>query len=476
MLSMARHSFRRRVAHQSFVVRLLAVPVLLTVTWLWLPTVSTVAASNPGTDAWTVYHGDTRGTGLSTTVRAVDTRAPVWTSPILDGQLYGEPLIWSGAVYVATEHDTIYALSAATGAVRWAKHVGQSVASSALPCGNIAPEVGITGTPVIDQARNELFVVAELVLHGTPVHVLYGLNATTGALEMRRRVDPPGSDSAALLQRTGLTIDAGRVVFGFGGLYGDCGRYRGTVMSVAESRGPTWHYLVDGGAGQSQGAVWMGGAAPVIDARGNVWVSTGNGSSQASSAPYDHSDAVLDLSARLHLRQYFAPSDWASNNASDLDMSMPPALLANGEVVVAGKSRIAYLLNATHLGGIGHEVASLESSCPQEIIGGSAVRGRTVYLPCLGGISAVRVGPTSPLLHLLWSSSHGGGPPIVAGRLVWTIGADGVLYGLSESAGALRQRATLGVAANHFPTPSVGGGLLVATSTDRVIAFATTPG
>ena len=68
--------------------------------------------------SWTVYHGDTAGSGVATSVTSVDVSSPAWTSTSLDGQLYGEPLVSDERVYVATENDTVYALSANTGAVR----------------------------------------------------------------------------------------------------------------------------------------------------------------------------------------------------------------------------------------------------------------------------------------------------------------------------------------------------------------------
>ena len=64
-----------------------------------------------------------------------------------------------------------------------------------------------------------------------------------------------------------------------------------------------------------------------------------------------------------------------------------------------------------------------------------------------------------------------GGPPIVVAGLVWTIGQNGTLYALDPSTGAVRQQATIGVPANHFPTPSVGDGLLLAPSAEQVVAF-----
>ena len=184
------------------------------------------AASAPSGTSWTVYHGSAAGTGVAAPVTRVSTAARKWTSPTLDGQLYGEPLVWGGRVYVATQNDTVYALSAATGAKVWQAHVGTPVPASALPCGDIAPTVGITGTPVIDPARGEIFALADEMVNGKPAHILVGLNAATGQREMTQDVDPPGVDTAALLQRTGLNLTAGQVVLAMGGNFGDCAAYR----------------------------------------------------------------------------------------------------------------------------------------------------------------------------------------------------------------------------------------------------------
>lgn len=452
---------------------------------LWVfgsaPTGAAVLSSSPAdSGSWTVYHGSPAGTGAAEPVTAVDTGAQVWTSPALDGQIYGEPLVYAGRVYVATEDDTVYALSAATGTVAWSAHLGSPVPAGSLPCGDITPTVGITGTPVIDPSRDEIFVVAGELVNGSPAHRLIGLSTASGTVELSQDVDPPGADTAALLQRTGLTLDAGQVVFGMGGNFGDCARYQGRVVAVPEGGGTPTYFTVDAASGESQGAVWMGGAAPVVDSNGDIWVSTGNGSVYSSADAYDDSDAVLELSSSLHLLQFFAPATWATNNSRDLDMSTVPVLLPDGQVVLAGKSRIVYLLNGAHLGGIGHQQAVLGdtdqaivgSACSDDIDGGAAVIGMTVYLPCLAGIIAVRASSSPPALQMLWSSGTGGGPPIVAGGLVWTIGQNGVLYGLDPATGKVRQQVTIGAPANHFPTPSVAGGLLLAPSADQVVAFA----
>ena len=435
-----------------------------------LAATTTTAPSAPAA-SWTVYHGDATGSGVAAAVPSVTLSTPAWNSPTLDGQLYGEPLASGGRVFVATENDTVYALSVTNGAVEWSIHVGTPVPSGSLPCGNISPTVGITGTPVIDEARSELFVVADEVVNGSPVHELVGLSATTGKVELTQDVDPTGTTHAALLQRTGLTLDAGRVVFGYGGNYGDCGSYRGWVISVPETGGTPAEFGVDSAAGESQGAIWMGGAAPVVDASGNVWVTAGNGSVTTTSHAYDNSDSVLELSPSLTLLQYFAPASWAANNAADLDLSTAPALLSGGQVVASGKSRIVYLLNGATLGGIGGQEASLPSGCGDDIDGGVAVEGTTVYLPCLSGTIAVQASASPAGLRLLWRSSVGGGPPIVAAGQVWTIGQNGDLYALNPSTGAVERQATVGAPANHFPTPAVGDGLLLAPAADRVVAF-----
>jgi polyvinyl alcohol dehydrogenase (cytochrome) len=452
---------------------------LLALTVVSIAGLATILATAPSSAArsstsWTLYHGDLAGSGDASSVAAVDTTRPAWTTPALDGQLFGEPLVSSGRVYVATENDTLYALSSSTGSVIWSTHVGTPVPAGDLPCGDITPTVGITGTPAIDENRAEIYAVAEELVDGRPVHVLVGVSTASGKVETTQNVDPSGSDPAALLERTGLTLDAGSVVFAMGGNYGDCASYRGRVVAVSESGGLPRFFTVDAASGDSQGAIWMGGAAPAIDSNGNIWVGVGNGSVRTSSQAYDDSGSALELSSSLSLLQYFAPTNWPQNNAHDLDMSIAPALLSDGEVVLAGKSRIVYLLNGSDLGGIGGQQAALPSGCADDIDGGTAVVTSTVYLPCLAGVIAVEATRSPAALHIEWNSHVGGGPPIAAGGLIWTISLTGTLYGLDATTGRVQQRASIGVPANHFPTPSVGDGYLLAANAHHVVAFKTT--
>jgi polyvinyl alcohol dehydrogenase (cytochrome) len=426
------------------------------------------------TPSWTVYHGDPLGSGVAAGVRSVDTATRAWTSPTLDGQLYGEPLVFGDRVYVATENDVVYALSAATGAIVWSTRLGTAVtAGTHLLCSNIIPNVGITGTPVIDAARREIFVVADELEGSGPAHMLTGLNTTTGQVELSQDVDPPGQPPKNILQRTGLTLDDGNVYFGYGGNAEMCGFYRGRVVSVPESGGTPHFRTFAVERGDDRGAVWMGGGAPAVGPNGDLWVETGPGTEYSAKQPYDDSDAVIELSPSLRLLQFFAPANWATNDGDDLDMSTEPVLLPDGQVILAGKSQVVYLLNGSHLGGIAAPEAKISPVCTTNMDGGTAHAGMTAYLPCLSGILAVKATRSPPALHVLWSTNVSSGPPIVAGGLVWTIGQNGKLYGLDPATGKIRQQATIGVPANHFPTPGIGDGLLLAPSAQNVIAFRT---
>ncbi len=430
------------------------------------PTVSSASIPHAGSGtSWTVYHGNPLGTANDTSGVTFSPPSLAWKSPVLDGQVYGEPLEAAGRVFVATENDTIYALAANTGAVLWSTHVGTPVPSGDLPCGNIAPTVGITGTPVLDVGRGEIFVVADELSGGAPAHVLVGLNMYSGVTLVGQDVDPPGQDPSAILQRTGLNLSNGNVIFGYGGNAGDCPTYSGWIGSVPEGGGsPGYYQAVPIG---NDGAVWMGGAAPEVDSAGNIWAATGNGS---SSQPYDFSDSVLELSPALTRTQFFAPTSWQSDNGSDGDLgSTAPALLSDGSVLQVGKSSTAYLLNQGNLGGISSPPTI--PACGSDADGGDAVSGTVVYVPCNSGIEAIQTSP----LGISWHAGGASGPPITAGGLVWSIGGS-TLYGLDPNTGHAVQQVSVGGEANHFPTPSVGDGLLLAPSTDQVYAFSGSAG
>jgi len=430
---------------------------------------------------WTTYHGNAEATGVVAGHTTLLPSRRAWTSPTLDGRLYGEPLVADGRVVAATENDTVFVMAANSGHILWSRHLATPVPSGYLPCGDISPEVGITGTPVIDLTRHEIFVDADTLISGPPAssgveasHRLFGLDLFTGKVELDEPAMPnAGEDQLAQLQRPGLALDNGSVVIAYGQNWGDCpgpnGPAHGYVVVIAETGGPLHYFQI--GSGKDRGAVWMGGSAPVVDPHGNVYVASADGYDLGAGQPYDDSDAVLELSPTMHLESIFYPKDWQTLSADDLDLGTGDPMLVDGYVFQVGKTDIAYLLRQGHLGGEEGEVASLPM-CSGNPDGGRAVEGSVVYVPCRNGVTAVKVSTKAPYMKQLWTDSDGAADgPIIADGLVWTIGGDNAVHGLNPATGQEVVSIPFGEYANHFPTPSVGDGLLLLPGTDRVFAF-----
>ena len=436
------------------------------------PNGSSIASLSAAVTAsdWTTFDHDSLRSGDDPSGNSFSPATPAWTSPTFDGQLYGQPLVATGRVFVATENDTVYSLAANTGAVLWSNHLGTPLNPSTVPglCGDIHPTVGITGTPVIDAARSEIFVVATLSAGSNAAHQLIGLDLYTGTVLLNENIDPPGANPAFQLQRVSLALTDGRVIVGFGGNSGDCDPYHGLVVSAPEDGSAPSTYTVANLPGDSQGAVWMGGAAPSIDAQGNVWVATGNSAFHSASDSYDQSDSVLKLSPTMQLLDSFAPQLWYNDNAGDADLgSTTPALLPNGLVFEVGKSTTAYVLNQSSLGGVNGQVALRTSFCFAD--GGSADLNGTLFVPCSNGIEAVT--PTSSPPTATWTTTSGAhGSPIVAGGLVWSIGS-GTLFALNAATGAEVQHFAIGASSSSFPSPSAADGLVLAPSSTQIHAF-----
>jgi outer membrane protein assembly factor BamB len=409
------------------------------------------AASLPvpvaGRADWPVYHANARRTG---TVPGLPPAGPLrvaWTDR-LDGAVYGQPLIIGGLVIAATENDSVYGLDRATGRVRWRRHFGTPVPLSALPCGNIDP-LGITGTPAYDPATRLVYAVAEETGFK---HVLYGLSLT-GRVKVTRSVPTPDGHPRYDQQRPALAIYRGRVYVAFGGLFGDCGPYIGSVVGVPTSgHGPLISYRVPT---RREGAIW-GTGGPTLGPHGTLYVSVGNG--VAAHGGYDGSDSVLALSPGLRRTGFFAPRTWADDNSRDLDLgSMSPAVLADGSIVADGKRGTAYLLNAAHLGGIGGQRAQARLCTA---FGGPSVSGTVAYIPCEGGGMAA-LDTAGGRLRVLWRGPAGAeGSPVLGGGAVWAPDwGSGVLYELSPSTGRVKHQVGLGSALPHFASPSLSGDL-----------------
>lgn len=411
---------------------------------------------------WTQYHHDAGRSGVGASEPPLDKPSVAWKVDV-DGDVYASPLIVAGHVIVATENNTVYSLDMFTGAQVWMRHLGDPVDASTLPCGNIHPVSGITGTPAADPASGRAYAVAYLRGHH---HVLFALSLVDGSVKWQVDVDPPGSTPAVQQLRGALAIGSGNVYVPFGGLFGDCGQYRGYVVAVPLNGGRSRVYTVPAGRG---GSIWSP-AGPTIAPDGSVYVVTGN-----SFGPgFGYSDSVLQLAPDLGaVRSYFAPSNWEQLNAGDTDLgSVGAALLpALGRVVVIGKEGVAYLLRAGSLGGIGGQVAS-RRVCGGAY-GGTAVVGSTVYVPCVDGLYALAV--TSTSIDVMWHAAHpADASPIVAAGALWAVEpGSATLFAVDLASGKTLYSTAVG-AATRFGTPAAIEGFVVAPAGKRVVAVSVT--
>ena len=430
-------------------------------------------SSTPGpVSEWTTYGGGAARTSADTTEPALG-HAPgrAWTSPPLDGAVYGQPLVFGGQVLVGTENDTVYALSAATGAVAWSVHLGSPVPAGALPCGDISPAVGITSTMVVDPSTRTLYAAAALSSGSRVAHELFAVDLAGHGVRFSRPLDQPGWSAPAQLQRAGLALDGGLVLVGFGGNYGDCGRYNGWVVGVpASGTGATVAYRVPAAG---EGAVWAP-PGPAVDAAGDAFVATGNGSAGVG-RPFDHGDAVIELSPHLAELQYFAPLDWARANAADADLgSTSPVLLGDGRLFQVGKQATGYLLRGAALGGVSGGAASM-SLCNSRGATAYAPPDLFVVCPDAGRILELAVGPGDTLRRgWSWTSPTGGAAsPTVARGVVWSVDPGrAVLYGIDPATGTTRWSLPLDTGApTPFSAASAGEGLVVVAGSRAVEAF-----
>jgi outer membrane protein assembly factor BamB len=421
---------------------------------------SAPSGSVDGQTDWLTYHHDAARSGVSSDQGALGSVKQVWASSDLDQAIYAQPLVVGDRVLVATEGNTVYALDAATGAVVWQTNLGEAVPGNELPCGNIDPS-GITGTPVVDLGSATLYVVANL--RSGPHHELFALGLADGAVRWHRAVDPPGLQPAVEQQRGALALTGGRVYVPFGGLYGDCGPYKGAVVSVAaDGSGEPASYVVPT---SRMAGIWNP-EGPAVDANGDLWVTTGN---SAGRSTFDYGNAVIKLSTSLQVQDYFAPADWPRLNAGDVDLgSLGAALLANARVLAVGKDGVAYLLDAAHLGQVGNPLGSLDTG--SSAFGASANTGSLAVVPGTRALVAVSI--AADKLSVAWSVKGGSCTPIIAAGAVWALGYDGTLRALDPASGKVMFSAALGSPVSRFISPAAAGGRLFIADGNRLIAFA----
>jgi uncharacterized protein (TIGR03437 family) len=368
------------------------------------------------------------GENLQETILTPSNVAPaqfgkLFSQPV-DGQVYAQPLYMPSVsvpgkgihnmIFVVTAHDTVYAFDAdSSAAPLWRVSLATAPGerplnvSDVLGCNSMTPEIGITGTPVIDSATGTLYVVAVTILNGSFVHRLHALDITTGG---ERTGSPvvinafvPGTGDGfstagvpfhPYLQknRVGLLLLNG-VVYTAWTSYCDTGPYHGWIIAY-DAKDLHQVAVFNSSPNAWQGSFWMGGAAPAADSGGNIYVVSANGLFDADTSGVDFGDSVLKLSssAGLTLADYFTPFNQLYLNRMDMDLGSGGAILLPDSagsgthphlLVAGGKEGRIYVIDRDqmghfHSGGDSQIVQSLEGATGP-LYGTPAYFNNTVY-------------------------------------------------------------------------------------------------
>ena len=317
----------------------------------------------------------------------------------VDGEVVAQPLIATGVdingakknvLIVATEHDSVYAFDAdSKQAPFWkASFIDASIGNTTFPVGStldfaccFAPEIGITGTPVINPKTGTIYVVARTVEGGKDVQKLHALDIRNGSERSGSPVaiqaSVPGSTPDAINgmiafnpgiqnQRPGLLLVNGLLYIAWGS-HNDRIPYHGWVMAytldtlkqvgvfITTPEGyPSGPIPANGAAG-----IWMSGGGLSADSGGNVYVTVGNGSMTVDQGGHSYANAFLKFGASsnaLKLADYFEPFDALSQNLNDMDLGTGAAVVIDQLgavphlVVSTAKNGTIYLINRDNMG------------------------------------------------------------------------------------------------------------------------------
>jgi hypothetical protein len=446
------------------------------------------------------YHNDLERDGANTREYAL-TPANVNTGSFgklfscsVDGAVYAQPL-WvanlsvGGArhnvVFVATAHDSLYAFDADASPCTqlWKVSLidtghGAAAGETTVPSGtsdflvgfgpgsggDITPEVGVIGTPVIDPAGAILYVVSKSVDSGRTnfYQRLHAIDLTTGH-------EKPGSPVAIAASYPGTGDGGTRVAFS--------PRYQNQRAGLALVNGrvyvawgshddaPPWYgwiagYVYNGAAftqsaaltvtpNTQEGGIWMSGGAPSADTNGHLYVITGNGTfdvTNPTGPTNDYGDCFLQLNSSLAVSSWFTPSDQATDNSQDFDFgSGGSALVLNLStgpqhlVVGGGKDGMLYLLNGDAMGGSGDPAAYQHFSLlgSNEIYETAAFWNNTLYIaPVATSMLAYAFDPstnlfnTTPTSQSAASFAFPGSTPSVSAS---GAGSNGIVWGIDSS-------------------------------------------
>lgn len=454
-------------------------------------------------------------------------------STTVDGQVYAQPLVVGSTLVAATENNKAYGIDAATGAVNWTKSFGAPWPASAITCGDLVPNIGVTSTPVYDPASNAVYLTAKVndgpdVQH--PNWYVHALDPATGAERTGwpvkvagAPVNDPGRafNPYTAGQRPGLLLMGGSVYAAFAS-HCDRGPYVGYVMGVSTSTRKTTLWATEDSSANGMAGIWMSGGGLVSDGPGRILFSTGNGVSPApgpgNRPPGQLAESVVRLGVNsdgtMSAQDFFSPSDASVLDLNDTDLgsggpvALPEPTFGTSRyprlLVQIGKDGRLFLLNRDDLGGRsqgpGGTDKVLGTFGPYEGVWGhpAVYGGQGGYVYTIGSRGPLRAfayglsGSGVPVLANTGSSTQSfgytSGSPVVTSTgtnagsgLVWAVASDGAngangqlrAYDAVPVNGALRLRwsAPIGTA-SKFSVPATNGGrVYVGTRDGHVMAF-----
>jgi PQQ-like domain len=338
----------------------------------------------------------------------------------VDGRVDGEPLYLANVtaggglrdvLYVVTEHDSVYAFDADSGAQIWKTSILGSgeTTSDDHSCGQITPEIGITSTPVIDRnqgANGTLYTVGMSKDAGGKYHQrLHALDLTTGAELAGSPTEIAGSypgtganstngnvifDPSQYAERSGLLLvnsangTAGTIYLGWTS-HCDDEPYTGWVMGYSESAFKQTQ-IINLTPNGSEGSIWMTGDGIAADSNANLYFLDANGTFDASLDANgfpdggDFGNAIIKLATngKLTVADYFETYNTVNESNADLDLGsggeilLPDQTDASGGVhhllIGAGKDEIIYVADRDNMGKI-NTAASNDSNIYQTVSG-----------------------------------------------------------------------------------------------------------
>ena len=345
----------------------------------------------------------------------------------VDGAVYAQPLVKTGVtipgngvhdiVYVATEHDSVYAFDAdVPGAPLWHdSFINPAAGITTVPAltageADLFPEVGITGTPVIDPATSTLYVVAKTqeTFAGVTrqVYRIHALDLATGlekdggpaVIEAsvagrgtgRDRKGRVGFQAEFEIQRPGLLLQGGVVYTAFGSL-GDLGPYHGWVIGLdATTLKPAVVYNAT--TNGAEAGIWQSGGGLAADSAGAIYLGTGNGT--FNPAAHNYGDSFLKLvraGSTLKVVGSYTPANQATLAAKDLDYGSGGVLVVETpgrpQALTGGKDGILDLVDTqpTRKARANH-LAQTIPGAGHPLFGTPAYFNGTVYVNAVGDV------------------------------------------------------------------------------------------